>query len=158
MPCRRAPASTPPTAAGSSSAHPILRVPDDIAGWRHAFFTLQQDLYLSVEQFNQLQPYITNQWSNQGKTYNKYSVDYIFKCRFQRKQQLESRGEGICSRLIRIANLYGIVCKVVYNYLARRAEGRAPSLITITRTKKSCSEHNYSLEDINAFKRLEALI
>ena len=47
---------------------------------------------------------------------------------------------------------------MVYNYLARRAEGRALSLITITRIKKSCSKYNHSLEDINAFKRLEALM
>ena len=51
-----------------------------------------------------------------------------------------------------------MVCKVVYNYLAGQAEGSTPSLITITRTKKSCSKYNHSLEDINAFKRLEALI
>ena len=51
-----------------------------------------------------------------------------------------------------------MVYKVVYNYLAKRAEGSTPSLITITRIKKLCSEYNYSLEDINIFKRLEALI
>ena len=51
-----------------------------------------------------------------------------------------------------------MVYKVVYNYPARRAEGSMPSLITITRIKKLYSEYNYSLEDINAFKRLEALI
>jgi len=51
-----------------------------------------------------------------------------------------------------------MVCKVVYNYPAGRAEGKAPSLITITRTKKLCSKYNHSLEDINAFKRLEALM
>lgn len=51
-----------------------------------------------------------------------------------------------------------MVYKVVYNYLAGRAEGRAPSLITITRTKKLYSKYNYSLEDINVFKWLEALI
>jgi len=51
-----------------------------------------------------------------------------------------------------------MVCKVVYNYLARQAEGRALSLITITRIKKLCFKHNYSLKDINTFKRLEALI
>ena len=51
-----------------------------------------------------------------------------------------------------------MVCKVVYNYLAGRAEGKAPSSITITRTKKSYSEYNHSLEDINAFKQPEALI
>jgi hypothetical protein len=54
MPRRHAPAPTPPTAAAGSSAHPILHTPDDIAGWRRAFFTLEQDLHLSVEQFNQL--------------------------------------------------------------------------------------------------------
>ena len=51
-----------------------------------------------------------------------------------------------------------MVCKVVYNYLAGRVEGRALSLITITRTKKLCSEYNHSLEDINVFKQPEALI
>jgi hypothetical protein len=51
-----------------------------------------------------------------------------------------------------------MVCKVVYNYLAGQAEGRASSLITITRIKKSCSEYNHSLKDIDAFKQLEALI
>ena len=100
MPYRHAPASTPPTAAANSSAYPILYIPNNITSQRRAFFTLKQDLYLSVKQFNQLQPYIINQWSNQGKMYNKYSVNYIFKCRFQYKQQLESRGEGIRSRLI----------------------------------------------------------
>ena len=51
-----------------------------------------------------------------------------------------------------------MVYKVVYNYLAGRAEGRAPSLITVTKTKKLCSEYNYLLEDIDAFKRPEALM
>ena len=158
MPRTHAPATTPPTAAAGSSAHPILHTPDDIAGWRRAFFTLEQDLYLSVEQFNQLWPYMINQWSNQGKTRNKYSVDHIFKCRFWREQQIKSRGEGVRSRSIRVANPCGMVCKVVYNYPAGRAEGRAPSSITVTKTKKSCSEHNHSLEDIDAFKRPEALM
>ena len=48
--------------------------------------------------------------------------------------------------------------KVVYNYPAEQAEGSVPSLITITRIKKLCSEYNHSLEDINAFKWLEALM
>ena len=100
MPRIHAPAPTPPTAAAGSSAHPILYTPDDIAGWRRAFFTLEQDFYLSVEQFNQLQPYMINQWSNQGKMCNKYSVDYIFKCCFWREQQIKSRGEGVCLYLI----------------------------------------------------------
>ena len=100
MPHRRAPAFTPPTTASGSSAHPILYTPDNIAGQRHAFFTLQQDLHLSIEQFNQLWPYMTNQWFNQGKTYNKYSIDHIFKCCFWREQQLESRGEGVHSHSI----------------------------------------------------------
>ena len=51
-----------------------------------------------------------------------------------------------------------MVYKVVYNYLAKRAEGNMPSLITITRIKKLYSKYNYFLEDINAFKRPEALI
>ena len=100
MPYRHVPASTPPTTAGGSSAYLILYIPNDIASQRRAFFTLKQDLYLSVKQFNQLQPYIINQQSDQGKTRNKYSVDYIFKYYFQRKQQLKSRGEGVRLRLI----------------------------------------------------------
>ena len=100
MPYSYVPASTPPTTTSSSSAYPILYIPNDIASQRRAFFTLKQDLYLSVKQFNQLQAYITNQWSNQGKTRNKYSVNHIFKYCFQRKQQLKSRGEGIYLRLI----------------------------------------------------------
>ena len=51
-----------------------------------------------------------------------------------------------------------MVCTVVYNYLAGRIEGRALSLITVTRTSKSCSKYNHSLEDINAFKRPDALM
>ena len=51
-----------------------------------------------------------------------------------------------------------MVCKVVYNYPAGQAEGREPSSITVTRTKKSCSEHNHSLENIDAFKRPKALM
>ena len=47
---------------------------------------------------------------------------------------------------------------MVYNYPARQAEGRAPSLITITKTKKLYSEYNHSLKDINIFKQPEALI
>ena len=100
MPCIYAPALTPPTAAAGSSAYPILYIPDDIAGQRRAFFTLKQDLYLSVEQFNQLQPYMTNQWSNQGKMCNKYSVDHIFKYCFWHEQQIKSKGEGVYLYLI----------------------------------------------------------
>ena len=34
-------------------------------------------------------------------------------------------------------NLYSIVYKVVYNYLARQVEGKAPSLITMGRSNVS---------------------
>jgi len=43
--CSASQTRTPPITAGGGSAHPILRAPNDIAGWRRAFFTPQQNLH-----------------------------------------------------------------------------------------------------------------
>jgi hypothetical protein len=135
----------------------LLSNPAGLSTWRQRLFSQDGEIKLFPGEFEEIWPYVTNFWSRHriGKPTDdnlNQRIDTYY-CRLFRKQQMESKGQGIRKKGIRVSSQCGMKLQLTKQY----GPDRTLQYITINHFGP-CQEHNHTLEYMDEIKRNQKLM
>ena len=144
---------TPPSPSASLSSptpeiSPGFPVPSDLAQWRQRLFESGETMTLSLEQWEQYWPFMTNVWTRNRQPYTpkrKKTVRTHWDCRFHRDKACKSFGAGKRDKQVR--EEIGCPAKLV----------EVHDCLTNQREYTMTGQHNHSISELDITKRNDAI-